>query len=120
MSPGPGSTGATNGAMPGFPGGLALRLLGAGVAAVFVAAALFVASASVIGTVRLHSPVPFWDAWDGIVDFYLRVRDGDRSAWWAQHNEHRVGISRFFFWADLRWFGGGGVLPVTLNFAQIG
>jgi hypothetical protein len=116
-SPG-GANGTVHGVVQGAPGGLP-RLLRAAVAAAFVLAAVFVAAASVIGTVRLHSAIPFWDAWDGIVDFYLRVRDGDGSAWWAQHNEHRVGISRLFFWADLRWFGGGGVLPITLNFAQV-
>ncbi|MGD4365427.1 hypothetical protein QT713_22860, partial [Xanthomonas citri pv. citri] len=39
------------------------------------------------------SPVPFWDMWDGGLGFYVRQMT-DVSQWWAQHNEHRIVLSR--------------------------
>lgn len=61
---------------------------------------------TLIGVVRSYSPVPYWDQWDGYVDFYIRVMDGDLSAWWKQHNEHRIVFSRVLFWVDMKYFSG--------------
>ena len=45
---------------------------------------------AVIGAIRMYSPIPHWDMWDGTLQFYLDTQDGIASAWWRQHNEHRV------------------------------
>lgn len=52
------------------------------------------------------SHVPYWDMWDGYLDFYMRVLSGDSSAWWYQHNEHRIVFSRILFWIDFTFFNG--------------
>jgi hypothetical protein len=89
------------------------------VLAAFRAASLLVVVLAIAGTVRGFSPVPWWDMWDGYVEFFLRVRDGDTGAWWGQHNEHRLLLSRLLFWPDMAWFGGRGVLPVVANFLVV-
>lgn len=68
-----------------------------------------------LGIVRTYSPVPFWDSWDGYVSFYERVRGGQPWAWLEFHAEHRLVVTRLFFYADLAWFGGMGVVPLTAN-----
>lgn len=67
---------------------------------------------AVIGTVRGYSSVPFWDMWDGYVDFFLRARHGGWAPWIDAHGEHRLVLSRPFFFADIAWFGGRGILPI--------
>jgi hypothetical protein len=67
---------------------------------------------AVTGTVRGYSPVPFWDMWDGYVDFFLRARHGGWAPWMDAHGEHRIVLSRPFFYADIAWFGGRGILPI--------
>lgn len=78
-------------------------------------AVLFVLLA-VIGGIRNYSPVPFWDMWDGYLDFFVRARDGNVSAWWAQHNEHRILFSRVLFFLDLELFGGSIAFLIAANF----
>ncbi len=81
--------------------------------------ALFVLLA-VIGGFRGYSPVPFWDMWKGYVSFLDQAGTGDWSAWWAQHNEHRIVLARLFFWADLNWFGGAGWFLIIVNYLLVG
>ncbi len=88
-------------------------------AAFFVATAFTVAFAVVSG-IRMYSPVPYWDMWDGYLDFYMAVTQGDWSAWWMQHNEHRIFWSRVLFWLDISWFGGAGVFLVVMNYVLAG
>jgi hypothetical protein len=71
---------------------------------------------SLIGGVISFSPVPYWDMWDGYIDFYSKVQAGDYSAWWVPHNEHRIILSRLFFWSDLRWFGGLSYSLIVVNY----
>ncbi|WLG32699.1 hypothetical protein PSH85_20445 [Pseudomonas simiae] len=71
---------------------------------------------SIIGGVISFSPVPYWDMWDGYIDFYSKVLAGDYSAWWAPHNEHRIVLSRLFFWGDIRWFGGLSYSLIVINY----
>jgi hypothetical protein len=82
--------------------------------------ALMIVSLAIIGAFRSYSPVPFWDMWDGYLGFYIRVVDGDWSAWWAQHNEHRIILARLLFWADLKWFGGESCFLISTNYALVG
>lgn len=80
-----------------------------------VLAIVFVALA-IIGGVRGYSPVPFWDMWDGYLGFFTKVMSGDMSAWWAQHNEHRIVLARVFFWLDLVLFDGQGWFLIVVNY----
>lgn len=89
------------------------------VLAVIQAACAFIVVLAVVGTVRGFSPMPWWDMWDGYIDFFLRVRGGDMAAWWGQHNEHRLLLSRGLFWPDIAWFGGRGVLPLVANYVVV-
>lgn len=73
---------------------------------VFLGAALAFVALAVIGGIRAYSPVPFWDMWEGYLEFYFRVEAGNWGAWWAQHNEHRPVLARGLFWLDLAWFHG--------------
>ena len=84
-----------------------------------VYAAAFVGLAAV-GAVRAFSPVPLSDAWDGYLNFFIRVSNGEWSAWWAQHNEHRLFWSRILFWIDLKWLGGTGWPLLVVIFAVMG
>lgn len=71
---------------------------------------------AVIGAIRMYSPIPHWDMWDGTLQFYLDTQDGITSAWWRQHNEHRVLLSRVLFWLDYRYFGGVSVFLIIMNY----
>jgi len=77
-------------------------------------AAFFVGSA-IIGMVRGYSAVPFWDMWNGYLDFYVKSSQGGWQVWWAQHNEHRIVLSRLLFWLDLAWFRGEGWFLLAVN-----
>lgn len=81
----------------------------------FLAAIVFVVLA-ITGGVRAYSPVPFWDMWDGYLGFFTKVMSGDMSAWWAQHNEHRIVLARIFFWLDLALFAGQGWFLIVVNY----
>jgi hypothetical protein len=76
--------------------------------------ALFFLGSTALGAYRNFSPVPLLDSWIGMVDFYIKSFD-DPSAWWAQHNEHRILFSKLLFWLDMRYFAGGGQLLVPVN-----
>jgi hypothetical protein len=86
------------------------------VALVFMAAAAVFLGLAIIGGIRAYSPVPFWDMWDGYLNFYFKVEAGDWSAWWAQHNEHRPILARMFFWIDLAWFHGSVWFLLVINY----
>tara|TARA_R110002049_G_scaffold220578_2_gene392121 strand:+ start:5145 stop:7244 length:2100 start_codon:yes stop_codon:yes gene_type:complete len=67
------------------------------------------------GVYSHFSPVPYWDMWDGYLGFFLKASKGNRSIWIAQHNEHRILLSRLLFWLDLKYFKGVGVFLVCIN-----
>jgi hypothetical protein len=81
--------------------------------------ALFVALA-IGGALRSFSPVPYWDMWNGYLGFYTSLANGDTSAWWAQHNEHRIVLTRVFFWLDLALLQGRGILLIVVNYLLVG
>lgn len=86
--------------------------------ALLVSLGIWTAASSAVGVIRDFSPVPFWDQWDGYLDFYMRSGDGWRE-FWRPHNEHRIVISKLIFWADIRWFGGRNVLSMASNYALL-
>jgi len=75
---------------------------------------LFFAAAVLFGAWLNYSPVPLSDSWEGIVGFYLNTL-GDSGAWWQQHNEHRILLSKVFFWLDMRYLGGSNAALIGLN-----
>ncbi|MCC7634087.1 hypothetical protein [Stenotrophomonas rhizophila] len=80
-----------------------------------LALALVYAVFGIIAGIRAHSPVPFWDMWDGSLGFYMNQQT-DPSAWWAQHNEHRIILARILFFLDLQYFGGQAVFLLVTNY----
>lgn len=81
--------------------------------------AVAMAVLAAIGAVRNFSPVPHWDMWDGTLGFYIDAQDGIASAWWRQHNEHRVLLSRILFWLDYRFFSGIGIFLILMNYVIV-
>jgi hypothetical protein len=79
--------------------------------------ALLMVVYTLIGTVRAYSPVPLWDMWDGYIGFFLQAREGGWSPWFEAHGEHRIVLSRPFFYADIAWFGARGILPIAAGVA---
>ena len=77
--------------------------------------ALFYFISVFIGAYRYYSYFPVGDMWDGYLGFYLKLMEGDYSAWWAQHNEHRIILSKMFFYLDLKYFNGLSLILIPLN-----
>ena len=75
---------------------------------------------AIIGAVKSYSSVPFWDMWNGYLEFYTNVvYKGDIQAWWQQHNEHRIVLARTLFWLDLSFFSGSGKFLIVISFLLI-
>jgi hypothetical protein len=85
----------------------------------FMCAALLFIVLAVAGGVRGYSIVPYWDMWDGYLIFLDNAARDGWPAWWEQHNEHRIVLSRLFFWADLRWFAGAGWFLIAVNYILV-
>ncbi len=73
---------------------------------------------AIVGGVRHYTPVPLGDMWDGFIDFYTKS-DG-AAAWWAQHNEHRITLTKILFWLDLKCFGGTFWFLFAVNYLFVG
>jgi hypothetical protein len=72
--------------------GVLLAGLGAGVASAYL-------------VITTYSPVPHWDEWS----LFAHLADGGgwSLAWlWAQHNEHRIFLTKLFFLLDVEFFHG--------------
>ncbi len=87
---------------------------------VFAVLASVLVGLAIAGAVVSYSPVPFEDMWDGYVGFFMNVSDGHWGAWWDNHNEHRLVLSRALFWADLKWFGGASWFLLAANYVLFG
>ncbi|MDQ7996438.1 MAG: hypothetical protein AAGC76_11355 [Luteibacter sp.] len=102
------------------PAGLPQRIVDSGIKGIWasriaVALAFLSVVLALLGIARNYSAVPFGDMWDGYVSFFLRARDGGAAPWIEPHGEHRIILSRPFFYADVLWFGGRGVLPLIIG-----
>ena len=80
------------------------------------ALALVSLALAVTAGVHNYSPVPFGDMWPGDLLFYIAVSSGDQSHWLAQHNEHRIVLSRFLFWLDMEVLSGQTPFLQWLNY----
>jgi len=60
--------------------------------------------------VRSYTCLPFWDSWS--VSIFLAGPKRSVLEWlWAQHNEHRIPLSKIVLWLDYRLFHGMDVFP---------
>jgi hypothetical protein len=75
---------------------------------------------TIIGGFKAYTPVPFWDMWNGYLDFFVNAKQGQSSAWWGQHNEHRIILSRLLFWLDLSLFSGLSIFLIVVNYFLLG
>lgn len=82
----------------------------------FVMFALIYVGLAIVGAVRTYTPIPIADMWDGSVDFFRKVSEGDWSAWWAPHNEHRIVLARVLFWIDMALFSGNAIFLILANY----
>jgi hypothetical protein len=85
----------------------------------FIGFAVLMVGLAIIGGFRAYSPIPMGDSWDGNIAFYLNTLNGNWGAWWAQHNEHRIVLSKIFFWVNNHYFGGSNAFLVMVNFSCI-
>ncbi|MDQ2137377.1 hypothetical protein RBI14_04280 [Alcaligenaceae bacterium B3P038] len=74
---------------------------------------------AVSGAFQHHSPVPYWDMWNGYLQFYMNATDGMVDSWWAQHNEHRIVLARLLFFVDIAWFSGLGYFLIATQLLMI-
>ncbi len=86
----------------------------------FMFSAIGFIALAVAGAARTYSPVPFWDMWNGYLDFYVKATGGELGAWWAQHNEHRIVLARVLFWMDIAWFSGATRFLLVANYVLVG
>jgi hypothetical protein len=78
--------------------------------------ALLMIGFAAVGGVRNYTPIPYWDMWDSTLNLMLRLRAGDTAVWWAQHNEHRIILSRALFWIDYKLFDGLSYFLIFMNY----
>lgn len=82
--------------------------------------AFLMVALAIAGGIGSYSPIPYWDMWNGTLNFGIKVSDGDWTTWWAQHNEHRIVLSRILFWMDINWFNGLGGFLIVVNYLIVG
>ncbi|WMJ67733.1 hypothetical protein [Stenotrophomonas sp. 24(2023)] len=85
------------------------------VGALWLLGGLAILLTTVIGVVMHFSSTLYMDEWDGMIGFWQKINNGDAGAWWAQHNEHRIVLTRSLFWLDLHFFKGQGYLLIPAN-----
>lgn len=61
------------------------------------------------------SSIPFWDMWNGGLEWYLDLPANGFVSFFAQHNEHRIPLTRFLIWLDYTFFQGLGVFLIVIN-----
>jgi hypothetical protein len=68
----------------------------------------------------LVRPVPYWDQWYLVGDYFDYV-DGKYplSKLWAFHNEHRIFLSRLLFFVDARYFAMSNGFNVVANYSLL-
>lgn len=73
---------------------------------------------AIIGTYRIHSSIFVWDMWGGL-DAFIKIKEGNYSTWWAQHNEHRMLLGRLLFYVYFTLFKGQGPFLIIINYLLI-
>jgi hypothetical protein len=85
-------------------------------AAVFAA---YMMAMLLLGGVRWYSPVPYYDMWQGVLNFGLRAGEGGFKIWWEPHVDHRLLLPRLIFWLDVAVFKGAALPLVTVNYLSL-
>lgn len=85
---------------------------------ILILAVLYVALA-IAGGFLTFNPSPAADMWDGYVNFFRLLQENHPNLWWGQHNEHRIFLSRLFFWVDFNLFNGSFIFLIVLNYFLI-
>lgn len=71
---------------------------------------------AIFGGIYNYTAVPYWDMWNGTLDFLLKLQRGEYAVWWGQHNEHRILLSRVIFWLDSAFFGDASIFSELANY----
>ncbi len=69
----------------------------------------------IIGAAINYCAVPYWDMWNGTLEFYIKAAQGDFTVWFSQHNEHRIVFARLLFFIDNYFFYGNSVFLIASN-----
>lgn len=80
--------------------------------------AAFYFLSAVFGAVQNYSPVPYGDTWS-ISELFKSIANGDFSAIWQQHNEHRIIITKLLFLIDANFFGSAQIFLIAVNYIVI-
>ncbi|WP_423169653.1 hypothetical protein [Stenotrophomonas maltophilia] len=75
----------------------------------------FILGTTITGVIMHFSSTLYMDEWDGMIGFWQKISNGESGAWWAQHNEHRIVLTRLLFWLDIHLFKGQGYLLIPAN-----
>ena len=86
---------------------------------IFLTAAICFLSLSVVGGITHYSPLFFWDSWECIA-FIDSFSSGNWQALWAQHNEHRIILTKLLFFLDFLLFKGNPAPLIILNYILVG
>ena len=62
-----------------------------------------------------YSATLYWDEWDARLSMNLPFRELEWKMFWQPHNEHRLVISKFFYWLDFAVFNGSNLPLLILN-----
>lgn len=60
----------------------------------------FIILTTCIYTVKSATGVPYWDMFDGTLMFQTKFFEGDWTALWTPHNEHRIVLGKILFLLD--------------------
>jgi len=83
--------------------------------AIIISVVATFAGLSIIGVLRVYSPIPLGDEWKGYLGFYADLLDGKYSAWFTQFGLHRLILPRVLFWLDIKYFDGRFVFLIVAN-----
>lgn len=86
---------------------------------IFLSFAAYYFLSATLGGINHYSAVPYLDMWRSF-EFYKNVLENNFGAWWAQHNEHRIVLSRILFLLDFKWFSGSAKFLISCNFLLAG
>ena len=89
------------------------------ITAIFWIYSIYYVTLAIAGGIRQYSPVPHWDMLAGYLFFDSIIQDAPWTAWFMQHNEHRIFFSRLLFWIDIHVFQGKSWFLISMNYSLI-
>lgn len=70
---------------------------------------------AILGAINSYSSILRGDSW-GTISFYKAVSQGKLAAFWEQHNEHRIVLTKILFWIDYTFFHGNLSFLIVINY----